>query len=129
VKRLTILVPLMVSGCATGVYHPTKPATLMQADIDLCTEQATLSKTIRVAAMEDVVACLKTKGYVNKGSLPPGSTAAVSPPRRRSLAPFPAAPDAKLLNSCGDLAGSKTAQHGAGCSGNDQKVQPERRSA
>ena len=79
VKRLTILVPLMVSGCATGVYHPTKPATLMQADIDLCTEQATLSKTIRVAAMEDVVACLKTKGYVNKGSLPPGSTAARQP--------------------------------------------------
>jgi len=68
-KRSIILVPLVFGGCATGVYHPTKPAALMQADIDLCTEQATLSETIRVATTQDIVACLKDKGYVNKGSV------------------------------------------------------------
>lgn len=68
-KRLIILAPLLVSGCATGVYHPTKPAALMQADINLCTEEATLSESVRVALMEDIVACLKGKGYVNKGSV------------------------------------------------------------
>ena len=69
-KKVIILFPLIVGGCATGVYHPTKPAALMQADIDLCTEQARLSEAIPVATMEGVIACLKGMGYVKKGSLP-----------------------------------------------------------
>ena len=85
-KKMIALIPLILGGCATGVYHPTKPASAMQADIDQCTEASTFSDTVRVAVMEDVVACLKTKGYVNKGSLP-----AAERPRPAAAAPKPCA--------------------------------------
>ncbi|MFN3389720.1 MAG: hypothetical protein ACK40O_12410 [Allosphingosinicella sp.] len=55
---------LLVPGCAAQVTHPTKSVAEMQADIDLCTDQANRKYWMDpIAALYNAYDCLEAKGY------------------------------------------------------------------
>jgi hypothetical protein len=66
IRLLTPLAPIMalVSGCAAQVYHPTKSASEMQADVTLCTREANHEVWFDpIAALYRAYDCLEDKGY------------------------------------------------------------------
>ena len=67
-KRLLPLAALaaaaMVQACTASVYHPTKSAGEMQADVDLCTRDANRRYWMDpIAALYNAYDCLEAKGY------------------------------------------------------------------
>jgi hypothetical protein len=64
-KLVFLLVPpLLLSGCAAQVSHPTKSAAEMRSDIDLCTDAANRKYWMDpVAALYNAYDCLEAKGY------------------------------------------------------------------
>lgn len=55
---------LLVPGCAAQVSHPTKNVAEMQADIDLCTDEANRKYWMDpIAALYNAYDCLEAKGY------------------------------------------------------------------
>jgi hypothetical protein len=55
---------LLAPACATQVYHPTKTAAEMQADIKLCSDGANRRFWMDpVAALYNAYDCLEAKGY------------------------------------------------------------------
>ena len=63
-KLLFLLAFLPLAGCAAQVTHPTKTSAEMQADIDMCTNQANRDYWMDpVAAMYHAYDCLDAKGY------------------------------------------------------------------
>lgn len=61
---------LILSGCTTAVYHPTKSEPEMQADVSSCTDHANRKYWMdAVAALYEAYDCLDAKGYTrsNKG--------------------------------------------------------------
>jgi hypothetical protein len=65
--RLEYLTPallLLAAGCTAQVYHPTKSASEMQADISLCTRSANHDYWFDpIAALYHAYDCLEDKGY------------------------------------------------------------------
>ena len=67
-KALYPLVLILPAACAAQVTHPTKSPAQMQADIDICTEQANRAYWMDpVAAMYHAYDCLEAKGYQRDG--------------------------------------------------------------
>jgi hypothetical protein len=63
-KALLALSFVLVTACAAQVTHPSKTPAQMQADIDLCTNQANRDYWMDpVAAMYHAYDCLEAKGY------------------------------------------------------------------
>lgn len=64
---LKLLIPALLpalAGCTAQVYHPTKSASEMQADVALCTRQANKDYWFDpVAALYHAYDCLEDKGY------------------------------------------------------------------
>ena len=60
-----LLIPLLLlQGCATEVYHPTKSETEMKVDIDGCTSWANRKYWMDpIAALLNAYDCLEAKGY------------------------------------------------------------------
>jgi hypothetical protein len=63
--KLLLLAPLFLAGgCTAQVYHPTKSASEMQADVKLCSHQANKEHWFDpVAALYNAYDCLEAKGY------------------------------------------------------------------
>ena len=79
VKNLLFALALVLGGCATQVYHPSRDQAAMQKDIAACTEASVLSSALNVAVREDIIACLKDMGY-RKGTAPAASRSVASKP-------------------------------------------------
>jgi hypothetical protein len=62
--RCLPLLLLLLASCAARVTHPTKNVSEMQADIDLCTDNANRKYWMDpVAALYNAYDCLEAKGY------------------------------------------------------------------
>ena len=58
------LLALLLGGCATEVWHPTKSDAEMRADIDQCTDAANDKYWMDpIAALLNAQDCLEAKGY------------------------------------------------------------------
>ncbi|MDB5671786.1 MAG: hypothetical protein JWO25_2745 [Alphaproteobacteria bacterium] len=63
-QSLTSGLLLLAAGCTAQVYHPTKSASEMQADIKLCTSRANHDYWFDpIAALYHAYDCLEAKGY------------------------------------------------------------------
>jgi hypothetical protein len=66
-QRLTLLIPALstaLGACTAQVYHPTKSASEMQADVELCTREAHREMWYDpIAALYRAYDCLEDKGY------------------------------------------------------------------
>jgi hypothetical protein len=63
-KLLPLVLVVLVSACAAEVTHPSKNAAEMQADIDLCTDEANRKYWMDpIAALYNAYDCLEAKGY------------------------------------------------------------------
>ena len=59
-----LLFLLVLTGCATQVYHPTRTRAEQERDIKLCSEHAKLAEPMEpVAALNVAYECLEKKGY------------------------------------------------------------------
>lgn len=91
-RNLLLALALVLGGCATQVYHPSRDQAAMQKDIAQCTEASVLSSALNVAVREDIMACLRDMGYrKGPGMVPVASSAAASKPAAGPAAPKPAA--------------------------------------
>ena len=64
VLPLAALAALAVQACTASVYHPTKSASEMQADVDLCSQAANRRYWMDpIAALYNAYDCLEAKGY------------------------------------------------------------------
>ena len=64
VLPLAALAGLGIQACTASVYHPTKSASEMQADVDLCTHAANRRYWMDpIAALYNAYDCLEAKGY------------------------------------------------------------------
>jgi hypothetical protein len=61
---LAAVAAVAVQACTASVYHPTKSAGEMQADVDLCTREANRRYWMDpIAALYNAYDCLEAKGY------------------------------------------------------------------
>lgn len=61
---LAAVAAVTVQACTASVYHPTKSAAEMQADVDLCTDDANRRYWMDpIAALYNAYDCLEAKGY------------------------------------------------------------------
>jgi hypothetical protein len=70
-RLLTLLLPIaaLAPSCATQVYHPTKSEIEMQADIQLCSDEANRKFWMdSIAALYNAYDCLEAKGYTRAQS-------------------------------------------------------------
>jgi hypothetical protein len=64
VLPLAAMAAIAVQACTASVYHPTKSASEMQADVRLCTNDANRRYWMDpVAALYNAYDCLEAKGY------------------------------------------------------------------
>ena len=95
--KLLLLSPLLLlaAACAAQVTHPTKSTAEMQADIDLCTDEANRKYWMDpVAALYNAYDCLEAKGYErDRRDFPAKVERALGEaPARRAKAAEPAKP-------------------------------------
>ena len=70
VSTCLLLGPMLLAGCATQVWHPTRTQEEQQRDIAICSEHGKLSEPIEpVAALNVTYQCLEQKGY-RRGARP-----------------------------------------------------------
>ena len=71
-RLLALPILLLLSGCATAVYHPTRTLEQQKKDIEICHEHGTLTTNFNaISALDEVFKCLEAKGY-RKGKAPAG---------------------------------------------------------
>ena len=64
VLPLAAIAAAAVQACTASVYHPTKSASEMQADVNLCTRESNRRYWMDpVAALYNAYDCLEAKGY------------------------------------------------------------------
>ena len=94
--KLLLLSPLLLTAaCAAQVTHPSKSTAEMQADIDLCTDEANRKYWMDpVAALYNAYDCLEAKGYQRDGDDFPARVerALGEAPERRAKAAEPGKP-------------------------------------
>jgi hypothetical protein len=62
--KLSLLLLLVLAGCATQVYHPTRTRAEQEREIRICSEHAKLAEPMEpVAALKVAYECLEKKGY------------------------------------------------------------------
>ena len=66
-RLLLLALPLLVGGCATKVYNPSKTAAQQQVDIAFCSEEANRQFWMdAIAALYNAYDCLEAKGYTRE---------------------------------------------------------------
>jgi hypothetical protein len=66
-RLLLLALPLIVGGCATKVYNPSKTAAQQQADIRYCSDEANRRFWMdSIAALYNAYDCLEAKGYTRE---------------------------------------------------------------
>lgn len=62
--KYSLVLLLLLAGCATQVYHPTRTRAEQERDIKICSEHAKLVEPMEpIAALNVAYECLAKKGY------------------------------------------------------------------